>query len=138
MKTDIINRKDIELLVSTFYEEVKRDQLIGPVFTVAIPINWDRHLPVMFDFWENVLFYTGSYTGNPMFVHQHVHKAFPLKVEFFDRWVALFEEVADRFFEGEKASLAKRRASSIATVMKIKILKITGDTSMSELEQGGA
>ena len=33
MKTDIRNRKDIELLVDTFYDKIKTDAVIGFLFT---------------------------------------------------------------------------------------------------------
>jgi hemoglobin len=124
MKKDITTRDDIELLVRAFYDKVKADPLIGPIFTTVFKVNWEKHLPTMFDFWENTLFYTGSYDGNPMVSHQRLHKIFPLKDEHFRRWVQLFSETADELFEGEKTLLAKQRALSISTVMRIKILDV--------------
>ena len=121
-KRDIKTRADIEIMVRAFYDKVKPDPLIGPVFTSVFNVNWERHLPVMFDFWENALFFTGSYIGNPMESHKRVHKIFPLTEDHFNRWVALFMQTVDELFEGDKALLAKQRALSIATVMKIKIL----------------
>lgn len=122
MKKDIKTREDIELLVQTFYKKVKADPVIGHIFTSVFKVNWERHLPVMFDFWENTLFFTGSYTGNPIESHRRIHKLFPLNDEHFRQWVVLFTETVDELFEGEKALLAKQRAFSISTVMKIKIL----------------
>lgn len=122
MKKDIETRRDIELLVNTFYDKVKVDPIIGPIFMDVFLVHWEKHLPVMFDFWENALFYTGSYSGNPMIVHQKVHRLFPLNDEHFKRWLLLFTGTVDELFEGAKAVLAKQRAISIATVMKIKIL----------------
>ena len=72
MKKDIITRKDIELLVTNFYGKIKKDILIGPVFTDIARVNWEKHLPLMCDFWENVLFYSGNYQGNPMDLHKHL------------------------------------------------------------------
>ena len=123
MKKDIKTKEDIELLVRSFYDKVKIDPVIGHIFTTVIKVNWEKHLPVMFDFWENTLFYTGSYSGNPIESHRRLHKIFPLNEEHFKRWVALFTETVDELFEGEKAQLAKQRAFSISTVMKIKILQ---------------
>ena len=123
MKKDVKTREDIELLVNTFYDKVKVDPVIGHIFTDVFKVNWQKHLPVMYDFWENTLFFTGSYTGNPMESHRRLHNVFPLNEEHFKRWVALFLSTVDELFEGEKALLAKQRALSIATVMKIKILQ---------------
>jgi hemoglobin len=123
MKKDIETRKDIELLVRRFYDKVIADPLIGPVFTDLAKVDWDKHLPVMFDFWENTLFYTGGYTGNPMKSHQDLHRKWPLQASWFKQWLTLFIATVDELYEGEKAVLAKQRATSISTVMQIKILE---------------
>jgi hemoglobin len=129
MKKDIESRGDIELLVNSFYNKVKVDEVLGPIFTVIIPVNWAVHLPVMYQFWENAVFFTGGYTGNPMVMHAHLHKKIGLTTGQFARWLALFDETTDELFEGEKASLAKSRAYSIAKVMEQKILTSTGNES---------
>jgi len=122
MKKDIETIDDIKILIDRFYKQAKMDTLIGYIFTSAINVNWEKHLPVMYSFWENTIFYSGNYTGNPMMVHQGIHQLVHLKEEHFDRWTALFSATVDSLFAGEKAELAKQRAVSIATVMKIKIL----------------
>ena len=61
MKKDIETRNDIESLVDHFYEIVKADDVIGYIFTDVAQVNWKKHLPIMYDFWENALFYTGSH-----------------------------------------------------------------------------
>ncbi len=121
MKTDIANRQHIEQLINSFYDKVKVDAVIGYFFTEVIPVNWEKHLPVMYDFWENVVFYTGNYEGNPMQQHQQLHKKSPMRMEHFQRWLLLFAETVDELYKGEKAELIKQRAASIATVMQIKI-----------------
>lgn len=131
MKKDIESRGDIELLVNSFYNKVKLDEVLGPIFTVVIPVNWAVHLPVMYRFWENAVFYTGGYTGNPMVMHAHLHKKIGLTTSQFARWLALFDETTDELFKGEKASLAKSRAYSIAKVMEQKILTSTGNESQA-------
>jgi Truncated hemoglobins len=124
MKKDIESIDDIKILIDHFYEQVFVDPVIGTIFTETIKVNWKKHMPVMYSFWENTLFYTGSYTGNPMTIHQRIHQIVHLTVEHFDRWTTLFCSTVDSHFEGEKAELAKQRAFSIATVMKIKILQL--------------
>lgn len=122
MKKDIETIEDIKLLVDHFYKQAVEDPVIGHIFTTSIKVNWEKHLPVMYSFWENALFYTGTYAGNPMVLHQRIHHIVHLTIQHFDRWVLLFTATVDDLFEGEKAELAKQRAISIATVMKIKIL----------------
>jgi len=123
MKKDIESRADIELLVKSFYEKVKIDPVIGNIFTDIARVNWEKHLPVMFDFWENTIFYTGSYAGNPMKTHQQLNKLFPLNAAHFSQWNRLFASTVDELFEGDKAVLAKQRAISISTVMQVKLFK---------------
>ena len=128
MKNDIESKKEIELLVDTFYNKVKTDDLIGYIFTDIAKVNWEKHLPVMYSFFENMLFYTGSYTGNPMELHKHVNHLFPLTAAHFERWNLLFNTTVDELFSGEKAILVKQRAKSISAVMQIKILNETSSS----------
>lgn len=65
MKNDIRNREDIKLIVDAFYEKVKKDDEIAFFFSEIIAVEWEKHLPIMYDFWENVLFHVGIYQGNP-------------------------------------------------------------------------
>ena len=127
MKKDIENRKDIELLVDRFYDKVIADPLIGFIFNDIAKVNWAKHLPVMYDFWENTLLYSGSYTGNPMEIHNRLNKVVPLTAAHFQQWLDLFTGTVDELFEGEKSRLAKQRAISIATLMQIKIIKQNKD-----------
>lgn len=123
MKEDIEDRKDIELLIDSFYDKVKQDTVIGFFFTKVVQINWEKHLPVMYDFWENIVFQTGSYNGNPMEKHFELNKKSQVTMEHFQRWTLLFNETVDELYSGVKAELIKQRALSIATVMQIKILQ---------------
>ncbi|MBK9254242.1 MAG: group III truncated hemoglobin [Saprospiraceae bacterium] len=116
---DITDRKDIELLVNTFYEKVKDDKVLSIMFA---EVHWDAHLPVMYDFWENVIFHTGNYTGNPMVKHQLIHQKHPLTHLHFKRWLAIFQKTADELFSGPNATTITQRAKSIAAIMEMKIV----------------
>jgi hemoglobin len=122
MKQDIANRHDIELLVNTFYDKVRRDEVIGYLFNEVAKVDWPRHLPRMYDFWENIIFQTGNFSGNPMIAHAKLHQQSPLTAAHFARWQQLFLQTVDELFEGEKAELARQRAMSIAVMMQVKII----------------
>ncbi len=122
MKKDIQHRSDIKLLVDEFYKKVREDATIGYLFTDVAQVNWEHHLPRMYDFWENIVFQTGGFTGNPMTAHAKLHHQSPLTAEHFGRWLQLFTETTDEVFEGGNAELIKQRARSIATMMQIKII----------------
>ena len=78
----------------------------------------------MYDFWENTLFYTGTYTGNPIQNHRQLNTKYPLTKAHFDQWISLFNTIVNELFEGEKADLAKQRALNIATVLQIKVAQV--------------
>jgi hemoglobin len=121
MKPDIQNRADIEKLINAFYLKVKVDNLIGFFFTDVVHVDWEKHLPVMYNFWENIVFHTSSYDGNPMIKHQELNTKSPMKMEHFQRWTKLFNQSVDELFRGEKAEFIKQRAMGISTVMQIKL-----------------
>ena len=121
MKKDISNRADIQQLVDTFYLKVRADETIGYLFNEVAQVNWEQHLLRMYDFWENILFQTGSFKGNPMAAHVQLHQKSPLSAAHFDRWQQLFLATVDELFEGDMAELIKQRALSSATMMRIKV-----------------
>jgi len=128
MKSDIVSRKEIIIVVDDFYKKIKVDFTLGFIFNEVAHVNWEKHLPIMYDFWENTLFYTGSYSGNPVNLHTHLHHLTPLNNTHFDQWNKLFVETIDENFEGPNAELAKQRAISISLVLAQKI----APTSKSE------
>ena len=77
MKKDIETGSDIKWLIDHFYEKVKTDPVIGYIFTREMKVNWDKHLPVMYNFWENALFYTGSTQETPWRYTSEFMNVFP-------------------------------------------------------------
>ncbi|MBI1343856.1 MAG: sec-independent protein translocase TatC [Terrimonas sp.] len=118
---DIETRKDIETLINSFYDKVKKDATIGFIFTDIVAVNWEQHLPLMYDFWETILLDAGTYQNNAMAVHYAINRKQPLSSVHFDQWLYLFNQSVDALFSGEKAELAKKRALSIAQVMQFKM-----------------
>ena len=124
MKQDLIDRKDVELLVDSFYDKVQQDDLIGYIFTDVAKVNWAHHLPKMYDFWETILFGQKGFKGNPMEVHFKLNKVHPLNEKHFGRWIEIFYATVDENFEGEFADQAKQKAQSIADLMSYKITNL--------------
>ena len=116
--TDIQSRGDIERLVDTFYDGVRADELLGPIFNEMARVNWPEHLPKMYAFWEAVLFGVSGFKGNPLATHLTLARLTPLTAREFDRWVALFHQSVDALFAGPVAADAKRRAVHIAATMQ--------------------
>lgn len=118
MKKDIKNRNDIEKLVDIFYEKVKADKSLNYFFTEVAHVNWEKHLQIMYNFWENILFFSGNYKGNPMHLHHHLSEITNIKRKHFQRWNSIFSTTVNELFEGEKAELIKKRASNISSIMQ--------------------
>lgn len=117
---DITNREDIELMVNTFYDVVRKDKRLSFLFDETAKVDWPHHLPKMYDFWESVLFDKALFSGNPMGAHIKLHNTETLKSEDFDIWIRLFNANIDKHFSGPITEKAKQRAESIATITKIK------------------
>ncbi len=113
-KKDILEREDVKILVDKFYDKVKSDELLQPVFS---HVDWPHHLPIMYNFWSSMLLGDQSYAGNPL----QKHLALPVGKNHFGRWLELFKETVDETFEGEKAEEVKRRADSIAKIFQFKM-----------------
>ncbi len=129
MKKDINSKEDIVLLVNSFYEKVKRDDLLSGIFQ---HIDWTAHLEIMYRFWGGIIFDNNDYRGTPF----DKHSAFMDRIgkAHFQRWLFLFHETLDENFSGEKTKLAKLRSGSIAAIFeyKIEFLKMNKDTPSSE------
>jgi len=118
---DIKDKQDIKLLIDSFYDKVKADDTIGFIFNEIIGDDWSHHLPVMYQFWDMVLFSKPGYAGNPTRRHLDINSKIPLKKEHFDRWLRLWNENADRLFAGEITELAKHRAMLMANLINMKV-----------------
>ncbi len=99
----------IGLLVRTFYERARRDEVIGPVFEAAVE-DWDDHIAKITDFWSSVMLRTGRYNGRPM----RPHLILPLEGRHFDRWLDLFEATARELCPPDIAEAFIVRARRIA------------------------
>ncbi len=111
---DITSESDVRKLVETFYGKVRQDELLAVIFDPVIGDNWNHHLQRMTDFWSTLLLYTRKFSDDPLTKHLPL----ALTKDHFDRWLLLFHGTVDELFQGEIAENAKKRANSIARIMK--------------------
>ena len=116
MKREIQTLDDIKLLVDTFYERVRADELIGPIFNERIGNCWPEHLDKMYRFWQTILLEEHTYQGAPF----RPHADMPVHLPHFERWVELFEQNLLAHFEGDKADEALERAGKMAAMFHSK------------------
>ncbi|MEZ4886126.1 MAG: group III truncated hemoglobin [Chitinophagales bacterium] len=120
-KKAIEGRADIKVLIDDFYTKVREDEVIGHFFTEVVQLSWEHHIPVMYDFWEAVLFGVGGYKGNPVLKHIALHQKEALTQAHFSQWKKLFFETLDAHFEGEKVEDAKKKVEMMERLMLYKI-----------------
>lgn len=117
--TDINNRKDIESLVSKFYKKLMKDKKISPVFD-NIP-NLEHHLPIVCDFWENLLFGGDLYKENLLKKHLDYNEQIPFTYTHLDRWILHWNTTLKENFKGDNTQKVKERAKVIGRLILFKI-----------------
>ena len=106
----------IERLVRAFYDKVRTDPMLAPVFDARIR-DWEPHLQRMCEFWSSVALMSGRYHGKPMVNHQPL----PVDAAHFDRWLDLFETTAYEVCPPEAAAHFVERARRIASSLELGI-----------------
>ena len=121
MKPDIQTRADIQIFVDAFYAKMPSDDLVGHVFMDVMHVDFAKHLPKMYDFWEMLLLDGSAYKGAPMRPHLEVNQKERLTQAHFDRWLSLFNATLDEHFEGKITEEAKINAWNIAQTWAYKL-----------------
>lgn len=120
MKSDIQTLEDVQLMVNTFYDKVRQDDILGKIFNDIIQDRWPQHLETMYKFWQSILLDKNTYNGQPFLKHINL----PISDEHFARWLYLFYSTVDNLFVGKIADEAKKRGAMIATMFNSKLKAI--------------
>jgi len=121
---DLAGRADIIRLVDRFYDRVRADAALGPIFDGVARVDWEKHLPKLYDFWDTVLFRANSFRGNLIGAHSKLIPAAGMGRDLFEHWLALFRETVAANFDGPNAGHIVRCAEDIANVLYSKIHKV--------------
>lgn len=123
---EIETRDDISLLVHTFYDNIRKDELLGPIFNGQIPEDhWPAHLEKLTDFWQTNLFGVAMFKGNPTQAHINTDKKMNHSItqNHFGHWLQLWFSTIDSLFEGTLANKAKNAARNMATAQFLRIFE---------------
>jgi hemoglobin len=112
----VITEEDITRLVSEFYVRVRKDSLLGPIFSRTIE-NWPHHMAKLQDFWSSVMLTSGRYKGQPMLAHLRHEK--DMTRDNFDRWLSLWRQTSDELLAPEAAAAFQDRARRIAESLRL-------------------
>lgn len=107
---------NIRTLVDTFYDRIRRDDMLGPIFDQVLAGRWDQHLPKMYDFWSNIVLGTKRFRGNVMQAHMPLQG---LRGEHFNRWLYLFLDTVNRLYEPAAAAAFMTPALRIAQSLQL-------------------
>ena len=109
-----IDEASIALLVDRFYDKVRIDPLLGPVFNPVVH-DWAEHKRLLTSFWASVILRATSYRGNPM----SAHRPHPIRAEHFERWLALWDETSHEILDAESAARMMEHAERIGRGLQL-------------------
>ena len=115
-----IDRPLIGRLVDAFYDSVRADAMIGPIFNAHIA-DWAPHLLQMKRFWSSVLLGDGAYNGRPMPKHIAIPK---IEADEFQHWLALFRVAVAHVVphpDAQKLIISRAEAIADSLLMGIRI-----------------
>ncbi|MGE3645664.1 MAG: group III truncated hemoglobin [Beijerinckiaceae bacterium] len=104
-----IIEKALEDGVARFYEIVRDDALIGPIFLGSVH-DFPAHMKTMVDFWSRMTLGTERYAGMPL----PPHVKLDLTPEHFERWLAVWKEAAFATMPEPLAELVTQRAANMS------------------------
>ena len=110
-------------LIHSFYEKVRRDAVLGPIFATRI-VDWGPHLERMVAFWSSVALMTGRYHGGPV----PAHTPLPIDGAHFERWLGLFRETTREVCTPAGAAHVIERAERIARSLHIAVVEAQATT----------
>ncbi len=122
MKNDIKDRADIYKLVSAFYDKIKTDSLLGPIFNHMISDHeWPTHIDKLTNFWETNLFGIPKFKGSPTQKHIQTDAEFHHNIQeiHFKHWLQLWEQTVTSLYEGDLATRAIMAAHNIAEIQNM-------------------
>lgn len=106
----------IEAAVHGFYDRVRADATLGPIFDARIS-DWGPHLDRMVLFWRSVLRrepgFKPSRQGPPPLLHRRIEQ---LDLAHYERWLALWREAVTARFAPDLAEYVYACACRIADV----------------------
>lgn len=117
---------DIKVLVNSFYDKVRQDELLADIFNNVIQDGWPQHLEKMYTFWQTVLLSEYTYEGSPFPPHAQL----PVEKAHFDRWLQLFNATLEESFEGDRSERARWQANRMAEIFLSKITFYRNNSSI--------
>lgn len=126
---DELDEALIHSVVYSFYDYIRSDILLAPVFNQRISeAEWPIHLDKMCAFWSSSLLRTDRYKGRPLPPHLNIPE---LNDAHFERWLSLFHQTVSEMCCGETRNIFFELARRIARSFRMAVAFHRGEDSLA-------
>lgn len=115
-ETSLPNADDIDRLIPEFYNRIRSDVVLGPIFYNAIS-DWPEHLETLKSFWSSIILGTGRYKGQPMVKHLLHHEKMTLAN--FEHWLSIWHQTTNDLLPPDHAAVLQAKADRIAESLRL-------------------
>lgn len=123
MNTQLPNEAEIAAVVDLFYDRVRTDAMLGPIFNTAVE-DWPHHLDRLKAFWSSIMLTSGRYKGNPLAAHlPHAHE---MTETAFARWLDLWRATTNELLSAAAAQAMQAKAGRIAQSLSLAVAYQSG------------
>ncbi|MGH9549499.1 MAG: group III truncated hemoglobin [Terriglobales bacterium] len=116
-----ITEQLIRDVVFKFYEKIRRDAVLGPIFAEAIGQDWDSHLERIILFWLTATRLQRGYNGRNFMPAHLRHRS--IRADHIPRWLELFRDTATERCSPEGASALIDIAERMAETLELGLAK---------------
>lgn len=113
-----LDEPTLRALIDHFYDHVRGDAELGPVFESAVA-DWPDHLARLTRFWSSVMLTSGLYKGNP--VAAHLRHADEMTPQQFERWLEIWRASTAELLEPSLALAMQAKAERIAESLQLAV-----------------
>ena len=113
-----IARADIERVVASFYEAVRRHPGLGPVFAAHVS-DWPAHEAKVAAFWAGAILQEHGYDGNVVAAHVAAGNVQP---GMFSVWLSLFDTILQRELDADQAAAWSELAHRIGRSLRASVV----------------
>jgi hemoglobin len=107
----------VRKVVLLFYEKVRHDPMLGPVFAAAIGESWESHIERIIQFWLTAMRLGRGYDGRN-FMPAHLRNP-SIRSALLPRWLEIFRETTAEHCSSQAASVLMDIAERMAETLQI-------------------
>jgi hemoglobin len=115
----------VRTVIVVFYQKVRADALLGPVFEDAIGDHWDAHIERIAQFWLTATRLGRGYDGRN-FMPAHLGNV-SIRADLLPRWLELFYATATEQCSPEAAAALLDIAERMAETLEIGLARRDAD-----------